>query len=994
MSALWIKALGPLEVIADGTPVAVSSGKPRIVLETLALRANSVVAADFLAEAVWDGRPPAQPGPQLQVYVANLRRLLEPDRLKGAASRRLASRPGGYQLTVAEDELDLLQFREHVTAGESAVAAGDLAGGEDHLRQAIELFTGPAFPDLADIELLGPDLDELEEARLDAHQDLIDVELALGRHGTLVGELQRLVQQHPFRERLWAALVLAEYRADRQAGALAACRQARSIFAAELGIDPGTRLRELETLVLRQDPCLAAPPADRHRRIRQRLNNLPAELTPLVGRDAELGDVCSLYRSEGCRLVTVTGPGGTGKTRLAMAAAAQLGQRMADGVGWVNLAPLTQPQQVAGAIAETLGLADQAGEDPLKSASHFLRTRRLLLVLDNFEHLEEAWPVVLDMLTAAPELRILTTSRRCLGLRAEYEYELAPLALPPLDQPLPPSQLREVPAVNLLLTRGRAVRPHFDVNSGNAGVLSRLCHRLDGLPLAIELAAAQLRHRSEAALLEDLELSLTALPAAFRDLPDRQRTLTATIAWSYDMLGPGERLLFDRLGVFAGDPTASAVGAISGAGGDAGPVCQEPPPQDLPAEDFLAALARHSLLRRYTDHSGQSRVAMLHSIREFARERLYLLDNPAVVRRRHAEYFLGVAEQGAPQLWGSGQVEAFRLLHSDAPDLRAALLWATGPGGSAEVALRLVGSLWHYWELTGDVAEQHRIAVALMEDISEPSASASVWAPALSGAATLCWTVGRYDQAAHFHRRALQAFESAGNGAGMAWTTMCLATQAAQQDDPVTAQKLATEALSLPHASPRTRVAVLIILGLLAFYAGDNARALDLSRESVEHARPLGDRALLGNTLVNFADALEQAGDYDAAEQSLYEAIGTALEFGTPGYLVALLESLAGVYTAQHRVEHAIRVLGAASAYRIDRGIPLAAAERRRIDAMIDKARSESGPIRFGLAWAAGSELTLAQVVQEVQHGGRYTVDLPPDSAPRAQESDINPAPW
>ncbi|MGM9473930.1 BTAD domain-containing putative transcriptional regulator [Pseudarthrobacter sp. YS3] len=997
MSALWIRALGPLEVVADGASVSVGSRKLRIVLECLALRANSVVAADFLAEAVWEGRPPAQPGPQLQVYVANLRRLLEPGRPKGVTSRRLASRPGGYLLTVAEDELDLLQFREHVAAGESAVQAGDLSGGADRLRQAVELFTGQAFPDLADVELLGPDLDELDEARLDAHQDLSDVELALGRHSTVVVELQRLVQQHPYRERLWASLVLALYRSDRQADALAACREARSIFAAELGIDPGARLRELETLVLRQDASLAAPAADGHRRIRQRLNNLPAGLTPLVGRDAELGEVCSLYRSEGCRLVTVTGPGGTGKTRLAMAAASRLGERMADGVGWVNLAPLTQAQQVPGAIAATLGLEDRAGDDPLKAASRFLRARRLLLVLDNFEHLEDAWPVVLDMLTAAPELRILTTSRRRLGLRAEYEYELAPLALPPLDPPLPPKQLREVPAVKLLVTRGRAVRPHFDVDHGNARVLTRLCHLLDGLPLAIELAAAQLRDRSEAALLKDLGISLAALPAAFRDLPDRQRTLTATIAWSYDLLGPDERLLFDQLGVFAADPAETAVGAVYEGKAAAGSAHDELLSGGPLSEELLSALSRHSLLRRYTDGAGERRISMLHSIREFARERLCLLEDPAAVRRRHARHYLGMAERVGPQLWGNGQLEAFRTLHSDAPDLRAALLWATGPAGSTDVALRLVGSLWHYWELTGDVAEQHRIAVALMEEM--PNASAAALAPALSGTATLCWTVGRYDQAAHFHRRALQAFQSAGNGPGVAWSTMCLATQAAQQDDSVTARKLAEEALSMPQAGPLTRVAALIILGLLAFYAGDIARALDLSRECVERARPLGERALLGNTLLNLADATERDGDYDEAEQLLYEALGAVLELGGQGNVVAFLESLAGVYVAQHRVERAIRVLGAAAAYRADRGFPLSAAERRRIDAMIDKARAEAGPIRFGLAWAAGNALTLAQAVQEVQRGrrtrsGSITDHQPQYSAPPNHESAQNPAPW
>ena len=993
MGALWIRTLGPLEVVADGAPVGVGSGKLRIVLSCLALRANSVVAADFLAEAVWDGRPPAQPGPQLQVYVSNLRRLLEPDRSKGVASGRLASRPGGYLLTATADELDLLQFREHVAAGELAVQAGNLAAGADSLRQAVELFQGPAFPDLADVELLGPDLDELEEARLDAYQDLFAVELALGRHGALVGELQRLVQENPYRERLRASLVLALYRSDRQADALAACREARSIFAADLGIDPGARLQELETLVLRQDASLAAPPADGHRRIRQRLDNLPAELTPLVGRDAELGEVCSLYRSEGCRLVTVTGAGGTGKTRLALAAAAQLGERMADGVGWVNLAPLTQAQQVAGAIAATLGLEDWGSEDPLKIASRFLRTRRLLLVLDNFEHLEEAWPVVLDMLTAAPDLRILTTSRRRLGLRAEYEYELAPLALPPLDPPMAPSRLREVPAVKLFLTRGRAVRPHFDVDTGNAAVITRLCHRLDGLPLAIELAAAQLRNISEASLLNDLEVSLAALPAAFRDLPDRQRTLTATIAWSYELLGHEERLLFDQLGVFAADPTVAAVGAICGRRADT-----VPESGGVQSEELMSALARHSLLRRYTDPSGSSRVSMLHSIREFARDRLCLLDDPAAVRRLHAEYCLGLAKRLGPKLWGHGQLEAFQLLQADAPDLRAALSWAAGPDGSTDVALSLVGQLWHYWELTGDVAEQCGIARALLA--GTPDAPPALRAPALSGVATMSWMLGRNDQASDFHLRALQAFQSAGNDQGIAWTTMCLAVQAMQRDDTDTAQRLAAGVLSMPHVTVRTSVGALILLGILAYYAGDDARALELRRASVELSRPIGDRWFLGIALTNLAESTEQAGDYTAAELLLTEAVGAALDLGAQGQAAGFLEQLADVYAAQQRVERAIRLLAATDNYRADHGLPLYPAEQHRVESIITRVRKEAGPIRFGLAWAGGKTLTLTQAAHEVLNGSRKS-GRPEAAAPkqgnssiRPAEGSINPAPW
>jgi predicted ATPase/DNA-binding SARP family transcriptional activator len=987
MGALWIRALGPLQVIADGVQVPVSSRNLRIVLECLALRANSVVAADFLAEAIWDGHPPAHPGPQLQVYVANLRNLLEPNRHKEVASHRLASRPGGYLLAVADDELDLLQFRAHLAAGERAVEAGELTGGAVRLRQALDLFVCPAFPDLADIQLLVPDLEEVEEARLVTYQDLFDVELALGRHATLVGELQRLVSQHPYRERLWASLVLALYRSDRQADALAACRAARKTFAAELGIDPGVRLQELEALVLRQDASLGPPAVNENRRARQRLDNLPAALTPMVGRDAELRAVCSLYRSEGCRLVTVTGAGGAGKTRLAMAAAARLGERMPDGAGWVNLSPLTQVEQVPGAIAAALGLEAPAGEDPLKIASRFLHARRLLLVLDNFEHLADAWPVVLDLLTAAPELRILTTSRRRLGLRPEYEFELAPLELPPLDPPLPPRQLREVPAMKLLLNRGRTVRPRFSLDHGNAAVLTSLCHRLDGLPLAIELAAAQLRHLSEQDLLADLEVSLAALRATFPDLPGRQRTLTATIEWSYQLLADAERVLFGQLGVFANDPTTEAIDAVRGSFSSGAPS----------TEELLSALADHSLLRRYTDHAGRRRVTLLQSIHEFARNRLALVPEQHEVRRRHAEYYLALAETLGPLLWGAGQVEAFRMLHAEALDLRAALLWAAGPDGSTELALRLVGELWHYWELTGDVTEQQRIAVELVE--AAPDAAPQLRAPALSGAATLTWTLGRYDQAAHLHRRALEAFEKSGNSQGVAWTIMCLAVQAAQSGDFSTAERLTAEALAYPGVSLRVRIGALVVLSRQAYCAGDHLRALELCRACAELTRRLGDRWLLGAVLTNLAESTEQAGDYDGAELLLIEAISASLQLGAEGNLAAFLDSLAGVYASKNLYDLAPRLLAAADSYRADRGISLDQAERRRVDAIIDKARAEAGPIRFGLAWSGGRRLTVRQAANEVLQGGRQprlsgTSRGSARSASTAVDSAAGSAPW
>lgn len=958
MSALWIRALGPLDVVLGGEHISVGGAKQRIVLACLALRANSVVTTDTLVDALWADNPPSKPGPQLQVYVANLRHALEPARSKGVSSHRLVGRAGGYLLSATAQELDLVRFRERVQSAETAVEAGDITEGAEYLRDAVELFTDPIFPDLADIPRLRAELDKLDETRLNTHQDLIEVELALGRHAELVAEIQVLLAGHPYREGLWAQLVLALYRCGRQAEALAACRKAHRVFIHELGIEPGPQLKELENSVLRQDPSLAAPARASHRRHRQRIDNLPAEHTPLLGRDAEVTEVCTLFATEGCRLLTITGPGGTGKTRLALAAAGRFGAGMPDGVCWVDLAPLSDVPQVPAAIASALGLDEWAGSDPLGTATNFLRFRRLLLVLDNFEHLVEAWTIVADLLSAAPELKILITSRQALRIRAEHEYDLAPLALPQLDPPPPLPVLAQVPAVQLFLTRSRAVRPLFELGPGNAPTVARICHRLDGLPLAIELAAAQLRERDEQTLLHDLEVSLSTLHGDLRDLPDRQRTLSATIAWSYRLLSGAEQSLLERLGVFAANPSLEAIRSVLDRASD---------PYEV--DTLLTGLSRHSLLRRYKDDAGIGRVSLLQDIREFARERLELSDQARSTRQRHAEYYLRVAEELGPRLWGLNQMDAFQRLRADGADLRKTLIWTCGPEGSKDMALRLVGALWHYWQMVEDLSEPCGIALKLLSETA--SAPPELRAPALSGTATLSWILGRNTEATRLHEEALQAFTAAGNDQGVAWSILCLAVQAMDRSDSASAQRLAEQALAMPQASAATRVAALICLSRMEFYGARYSRALDLCIESVRLARTLGDRLVLGVALTNLAESMEQKGDFDTAEDLLLEALTATLDLGAQANIVGYLESLAGIYIHQNRIELAIRVLGAANAYRIDRSYPLSAPESRLVESTLADARTKAGPIRYGLSWAAGQGLTLAQVVQEV---------LPPDT--------------
>ncbi|HEU4668091.1 MAG TPA: hypothetical protein VFS79_10545, partial [Arthrobacter sp.] len=392
------------------------------------------------------------------------------------------------------------------------------------------------------------------------------------------------------------------------------------------------------------------------------------------------------------------------------------------------------------------------------------------------------------------------------------------------------------------------------------------------------------------------------------------------------------------------------------------------------------------------------RVSLLQSIREFARNRLALLAAEPGVRRRHAEHYVVLAEAVSPLLWGQDQVDAFRTLHADALDFRAALLWAAGPRGSTELALRLVGQLWHYWELTGDFAEQQRTAVALVE--AAPDAPPELRGPALSGAATLSWVLGRYDQAADLHGLALRAFRETGNASAIAWTTMCLGVQAAQRGDTATAARIATEVLSLPHASHLTRLSALILLSRLAFYGGDHEQALELSRQCVELSKPLRDSYQWRTVLTNLAESTEQAGDLDGAESLLLEALNAGLPLGALGNLVGVLESLAGVYAAQKHLERAARLLGAADSHRKEQGPPLYGEELVRVQAITARVRAEAGPIRFGLAWAGGRNLTLRQAVNEVLQGAHHN-GLPPgaapdqaDAHPSSPEDVLDPAPW
>jgi DNA-binding SARP family transcriptional activator len=448
---LEYRILGPLEVRADGRAIELGGARPRAVLAVLALNANRPVSAERLAVALWGEDAPPSAVKTVQVYVARLRKALGDPGL-------LVTTPGGYCLRVEPGGLDAERFERQVAAGRDALAAGRSEEAAAELRAALELWRGPPLAELASMPFALAEVARLEEQQLAAVELRVDAELAAGHHAELVAELQQLAGANPWRERLHAQLMLALYRAGRQAEALEAYRRAREVLVEQLGIEPGPELHDLQQAMLGQDPALDAPAAASGPSVPR--PSLPDPPTALIGRDAELGTIAAQLCDRGTGLLTLLGPGGVGKTRLALAAAARVDHQFADGASFVSLAPLADPAELAAAIAVALGVPVQGQETPTQALLRFLADRELLLVLDNFEHLLAGAPLPADLLARCPGLTILATSREPLRVAAERLYTVDPLAVPPEgDAPLPGDQ--RYPSVALFLDRAVAHDPDF-----------------------------------------------------------------------------------------------------------------------------------------------------------------------------------------------------------------------------------------------------------------------------------------------------------------------------------------------------------------------------------------------------------------------------------------------------------------------------------------------------------------------------------------------------
>ena len=829
-----VRILGSLELVGAGGAVAVSAPQQRRLLAALLVEPGVTRSTDALVDALWGSVPPASAPKLLQVYVSKLRRQLP-------ACARIATRGAGYALELDEHALDATRFERLVTEARAASREGNPALAVALLRRALGLWRGAAYGELAFEDFARAAAERLEELRLVALEERIEAELRLGRHGKLLPELRSLVRAHPLREPLQALAMLALYRSGQQAEALEVYASTRTKLVEELGLEPGQQLRDLQRRILQHDPGLDIARGDG-----EASASLPAPPNPLLGRERELEELRELVGRDEVRLIVLTGAGGSGKTRLALEVARRYGGTFANGVAFVGLAPVRDPALLASTISTALGLP--ATGDPHSSLTSALATRELLLVLDNAEHVRAGMPILADILAGAPRVTILVTSRVVLHLSGEHVYPVAPLGTDA--------------ALELFVERAQEADARFRPEPADEAAIRGISERLDRLPLAIELAASRVRMLTPTELLGRLDARLPLLVGGPRDLPARQRTLRATLEWSFDLLDADERRDLARLSVFAGGCTLQTAEAVC----------------DISLERLSSLVDHHLVVRSVGPHG--SRYSLLETIREFAAEQLEACGELDALRRRHARQLLSIAKSlglSVDEL-GSGLQQRHDLALADQDDLRAALDWALDE--DPELGLELAVALAQFW-----VAMSPREGMQRFESLLEAAGAAppELRARALRDLGGSAWLSGETKRAAAAYERSLEIFERLRHESGIVRLLQRLANIAFARGDLTGARRQVEAGLLRADAGGMRydRSKFLATLSHVEFAAGNAERALELQLAALEVAREVGGLALdESGCLGNAAEFSYLLGRHDDAEAYARQALERSREIG------------------------------------------------------------------------------------------------------------------
>jgi predicted ATPase/Tfp pilus assembly protein PilF len=721
------------------------------------------------------------------------------------------------------------------------------------------------------------------------------------------------------------------------------------------------------------------------------LNNVPIQLTSFIGREGELAELKELLQST--RLITLTGPGGSGKTRLAIQVAVEMIEHFRNGVFFVALAPLTDPKLIVSAIAQPLGIKESVGKSMSESLRDYLQSKSLLLVLDNFEQVISAAPVVAELLSTCRDLKVLVTSREGLHISGEREYPVPPLPVPNLAKLPPLESLSQYAGIALFLQRAKAVKPDFQMTKETAPAIAEICHRLDGLPLAIELAAARIKLFPPRVMLDRLEHRLEFLSGGNRDLPARQQTLRNAIAWSYELLNEKEQSLFRRLSVFNNGCMIDAVEALA-----------EHPVERISILDELTSLLDKSLVREIDTAQGEPRFVMLELLREFGLEQLNVGGEREHIQRWHAQFYLSLAEQAESKLESAEQLEWVNRMEQEHDNLRAALEWSRKTDNAWDICLRLACTLGLFWEVRGYFSEgRERLATILAMQPAQGRTAAR--ARLLARAAELAYRQSDYAATVAFAEESLEIYRELGDWQGMASMLIKLGNAAMEAGDYGQASDCLQEALSLwrelddQHGIARALISLgftamrlgnyqmttdrleealsisrelgdarsmgfeLSGLGEAALRQRDYPRATQLLEESLELRRQLGNKWGVGVSLGTLGWVALRNGDWERAMAQLRESLEVRREIGDKGGIAWCLERLAEIAAAQANPEKAVHLLGAAANLRISIGSVIDPADQAEYQNKLTALREEVGLSRFGVLWDDGNALTLEQAI-------------------------------
>ena len=966
---LRITLFGPFAVQVDGHPLPrLRSQKEQWLLALLTLRANRPVERDWLAGTLWSESTESQAAYNLRRSLSNLRQALGTQ-----AARLLSPSVHTLQFDLSEASVDVLNFDQAIAQGEPS-----------SLENAVSLYGGALLEGCTEGWAVA-ERRTREQAYLNALETLAAHAMAHREPAAAVDLLRRVVSVEPLRESAQRALMAALSASGDQAAAILVYRDLRLLLRRELNAEPDpetsalfarirTTARSQAQPVASAPNVLVTPPSAAFR-------PLPSPLTSLVGREHEITEISACLHS--ARLVMLTGSGGVGKTRLAIEVARQMAEDYVDGVGFVELASLSEQGLVAQTVAAVLDVREETDRSLFEVLIDYLHSKQMLLILDNCEHLLKACAEVTEMLLrGCPRLHILATSRQALGLIGEISFRVPSLSLPPNADRMRAQASSETDRLSLLLEyeaprlfweRARQSLPGFRLTQDNVDAVMDICRQLDGIPLALELAAARVKVIPIEQIAARLQNRFHLLTGGSRTALPRQQTLEALIDWSYELLSEPEQRLLRRLSVCMGGWTLETAEQI---GAD----------KEIAAWqvlDLLIDLVEKSLVT-YTPET--ERYSLLETVRAYARKRLQEQGEEAFVRKRHADHFLILAEAAEEQLLGPEQAFRLEQLEAEHENLRAALTWSLDDAQGAKVGLRFVGALWRFWDIRGHLSEGRALSTHVLSR-SQAQNRTGERAQALNGAAALAESQGDYETSRRLHEESLAIRRELGDRQGVAASLNNMGNVAFGQGDYETARALFEESLNIDRerGSKEGLPAPLNNLGLVAYYQGDYAAAYTLFEEALTITRELGNRTGEAINLDNLGSVLKAQGDYAAARKLHERSLLLKQELGDKLGIAESLEAFAALAMPQGTTRTpeqttandpsaptqdslssllwSVRLLGAAEALREKIGTPMSPGEREGHHRDTAIVREALGEAAFKAAWAEGQSLSVEQAV-------------------------------